>query len=129
MAFILKVTSLLTITLVLLLSEIISTVVVARHVQWSSATDQKKSNIQNNDHLVSDLPGQPSVDFQHYAGYVTINETNGRTLFYWFYEAWSVPNEKPLVLWLNGGNKILKQPIYFMLINYIVIVVSLTKKS
>ncbi|XP_076896391.1 serine carboxypeptidase-like 31 [Bidens hawaiensis] len=102
MAFILKVTPLLNITLVLLLSEIIS-VVVARHVQWSSATDQKKSNIQNNNHLVSDLPGQPSVDFQHYAGYVTINETNGRTLFYWFYEAWSVPDEKPLVLWLNGG--------------------------
>ncbi|KAK9049381.1 hypothetical protein SSX86_031649 [Deinandra increscens subsp. villosa] len=100
MAFISKVMSLLTITLVLLLSEI--TVVVARHAQWSSTTE-KKSKIRSNDHLVSELPGQPNVDFQHYAGYVTINEIKGRALFYWFYEAWSLPEEKPLVLWLNGG--------------------------
>lgn len=52
---------------------------------------------------VTNLPGQPSVDFQHYAGYVTVNEENGRALFYWFYEAMSHPDEKPLVLWLNGG--------------------------
>ncbi|BAT87042.1 hypothetical protein LR48_Vigan09g247900 [Vigna angularis] len=53
--------------------------------------------------LVTDLPGQPPVDFQHYAGYVTVNETSGRALFYWFYEAMTKPQEKPLVLWLNGG--------------------------
>ncbi|RVW46282.1 Serine carboxypeptidase-like 32 [Vitis vinifera] len=45
----------------------------------------------------------PAVDFRHYAGYVTVNEENGRALFYWFYEATTQPNEKPLVLWLNGG--------------------------
>lgn len=56
-----------------------------------------------NDDLVTNLPGQPQVDFQHYAGYVTVNETNGRALFYWFYEAMTKPEEKPLVLWLNGG--------------------------
>lgn len=78
---------------------------VARHGQWST---EMKSNIhQNNiDDLVTNLPGQPNVDFQHYAGYVTVNEKNGRALFYWFYEAWTLPEEKPLVLWLNGGNKI-----------------------
>ncbi|XP_027933578.1 serine carboxypeptidase-like 31 isoform X1 [Vigna unguiculata] len=53
--------------------------------------------------LVTDLPGQPHVDFQHYAGYVTVSETSGRALFYWFYEAITKPQEKPLVLWLNGG--------------------------
>ncbi|XP_027918446.1 serine carboxypeptidase-like 31 [Vigna unguiculata] len=53
--------------------------------------------------LVTNLPGQPKVNFQHYAGYVTVNETNGRALFYWFYEAITNPEEKPLVLWLNGG--------------------------
>ncbi|KAG5046707.1 hypothetical protein JHK86_016113 [Glycine max] len=42
-------------------------------------------------------------DFQHYAGYVTVNETNGRVLFYWFYEAMTKPQDNPLVLWLNGG--------------------------
>ncbi|KAE8719832.1 Serine carboxypeptidase-like 31 [Hibiscus syriacus] len=56
----------------------------------------------NGDDLV-DLPGQPVLDFRHYAGYVTVSETNGRALFYWFYEAMSHPDEKPLVLWLNGG--------------------------
>lgn len=56
--------------------------------------------------LVTDLPGQPNVTFRHYAGYVTVNETNGRALFYWFYEATTRPEEKPLVLWLNGGIKL-----------------------
>ncbi|PRQ28858.1 putative carboxypeptidase D [Rosa chinensis] len=53
--------------------------------------------------LVTNLPGQPAVDFRHYAGYVPVNETNGRALFYWFYEAATNPDLKPLVLWLNGG--------------------------
>ncbi|KAL5986962.1 Serine carboxypeptidase-like 31 [Asimina triloba] len=53
--------------------------------------------------LVTDLPGQPSVGFKHYAGYVTVDDDKGRALFYWFYEAMTRPDEKPLVLWLNGG--------------------------
>ncbi|PWA47805.1 serine carboxypeptidase-like 32 [Artemisia annua] len=57
----------------------------------------------SNGDLVKNLPGQPKVDFQHYAGYVTVNKNSGRALFYWFYEAQSLPDEKPLVLWLNGG--------------------------
>ncbi|XP_057719702.1 serine carboxypeptidase-like 31 [Arachis stenosperma] len=53
--------------------------------------------------VVRGLPGQPAMDFEHYAGYVTVNETNGRALFYWFFEAITNPDDKPLVLWLNGG--------------------------
>ncbi|EXC33987.1 Serine carboxypeptidase-like 34 [Morus notabilis] len=50
------------------------------------------------------LPGQPSsVKFKHFAGYVTVNETHGRAFFYWFFEAVDKPQDKPLVLWLNGG--------------------------
>eukprot|EP00257_Ricinus_communis_P017073 XP_015575420.1 serine carboxypeptidase-like 34 [Ricinus communis] len=49
------------------------------------------------------LPGQPEVSFKQYAGYVTVNVTHGRALFYWFFEATTKPQEKPLVLWLNGG--------------------------
>ncbi|KAL3502264.1 hypothetical protein ACH5RR_036713 [Cinchona calisaya] len=49
------------------------------------------------------LPGQPKVDFRQYAGYVTVNETHGRALFYWFFEAEKDPEHRPLVLWLNGG--------------------------
>lgn len=53
--------------------------------------------------LVTNLPGQPSVNFKHYAGHVTVNENKGRALFYWFYECSIDPQDKPLVLWLNGG--------------------------
>ncbi|XP_023513734.1 serine carboxypeptidase-like 34 [Cucurbita pepo subsp. pepo] len=49
------------------------------------------------------LPGQPPVKFEHYAGYVTVNESHGRALFYWFFEAIDNPQQKPLLLWLNGG--------------------------
>jgi len=49
------------------------------------------------------LPGQPPVKFKQYAGYITVNETHGRALFYWFFEATHKPEEKPVLLWLNGG--------------------------
>ncbi|KAI3473694.1 hypothetical protein Pfo_031403 [Paulownia fortunei] len=49
------------------------------------------------------LPGQPRVSFKQYAGYVTVNQTHGRALFYWFFEATRNPHKKPLLLWLNGG--------------------------
>ncbi|XP_023548786.1 serine carboxypeptidase-like 34 [Cucurbita pepo subsp. pepo] len=49
------------------------------------------------------LPGQPQVKFKQYAGYVTVNESHGRALFYWFFEAIGNSHQKPLLLWLNGG--------------------------
>ncbi|CAI0411493.1 unnamed protein product [Linum tenue] len=49
------------------------------------------------------LPGQPEVSFQQYAGYVTVDETQQRELFYYFVEAATNSTSKPLVLWLNGG--------------------------
>ncbi|KAK4479650.1 hypothetical protein RD792_015177 [Penstemon davidsonii] len=52
---------------------------------------------------VGRLPGQPPVSFKQYAGYVTVNQTHGRALFYWFFEATKQPHKKPLLLWLNGG--------------------------
>ncbi|KAK6796260.1 hypothetical protein RDI58_003961 [Solanum bulbocastanum] len=52
---------------------------------------------------VMELPGQPPVSFKQYAGYVTVNETHGRALFYWFFEATTNSSKKPLLLWLNGG--------------------------
>ncbi|KAJ9691541.1 hypothetical protein PVL29_013654 [Vitis rotundifolia] len=52
---------------------------------------------------VKKLPGQPEVGFRQYAGYVTVNESHGRALFYWFFEATHKPHQKPLLLWLNGG--------------------------
>ncbi|XP_042520759.1 serine carboxypeptidase-like 31 [Macadamia integrifolia] len=75
--------------------------VTARHRPWSHTN--KQVTIQGSEDLVTELPGQPEVGFRHYAGYVTVNEKNGRALFYWFYEASIQSMEKPLVLWLNGG--------------------------
>lgn len=50
------------------------------------------------------LPGQPeNVNFAHYSGYVTVNKSAGRALFYWLTESQTKPESKPLVLWLNGG--------------------------
>ncbi|KAJ4974128.1 hypothetical protein NE237_007302 [Protea cynaroides] len=57
---------------------------------------------QEADRVIS-LPGQPAVNFKQYSGYVTVNESHGRALFYWFFEATSKPEKKPLLLWLNGG--------------------------
>ncbi|XP_058067425.1 serine carboxypeptidase-like 32 [Magnolia sinica] len=72
-----------------------------RNGQWS----QKRvvGYLESEGDVVTDLPGQPIVGFKHYAGYVTVDEKNGRALFYWFFEAMVHPEEKPLVLWLNGG--------------------------
>uniref|UniRef100_A0ACD5YH77 Uncharacterized protein n=1 Tax=Avena sativa TaxID=4498 RepID=A0ACD5YH77_AVESA len=53
---------------------------------------------------ITALPGQPEgVDFNQYGGYVTVDEENGRALFYYLVEAPEGAAEKPLVLWLNGG--------------------------
>ncbi|XAR72883.1 Carboxypeptidase D [Bertholletia excelsa] len=50
------------------------------------------------------LPGQPSgVNFKQFAGYVNVDESKGRSLFYYFVEAADNSSSKPLVLWLNGG--------------------------
>ncbi|KAM7518304.1 hypothetical protein LguiB_017266 [Lonicera macranthoides] len=50
------------------------------------------------------LPGQPEgVDFDQYGGYVTVDPTAGRALFYYFVESAHNSSSKPLVLWLNGG--------------------------
>ncbi|CAN6345359.1 unnamed protein product [Urochloa humidicola] len=53
---------------------------------------------------VARLPGQPETpSVSQFAGYVTVNQWHGRALFYWFFEAQTTPEQKPLLLWLNGG--------------------------
>ncbi|KAL7125315.1 hypothetical protein ABFS83_14G109200 [Erythranthe nasuta] len=49
------------------------------------------------------LPGQPEVSFDQYSGYVTVDASAGRALFYYFAESENSASTKPLVLWLNGG--------------------------
>ncbi|KAH9309591.1 hypothetical protein KI387_037502, partial [Taxus chinensis] len=67
------------------------------------AGEQKKKKGEYMKDRVVRLPGQPEVSFQQYAGYVTVNNKDGRALFYWLTEAAHSANSKPLVLWLNGG--------------------------
>ncbi|THU66250.1 hypothetical protein C4D60_Mb05t12160 [Musa balbisiana] len=53
---------------------------------------------------ITALPGQPGgVDFDQYAGHVTVDPKKGRALFYYFVESPHRSSSKPLVLWLNGG--------------------------
>ncbi|XP_038903550.1 serine carboxypeptidase-like 45 [Benincasa hispida] len=56
----------------------------------------------NHDRITS-LPNQPTTtNFQQFSGYVTVDEKEGRALFYYFVEAESMASSKPLVLWFNG---------------------------
>nr|XP_043619527.1 serine carboxypeptidase II-2-like [Erigeron canadensis] len=72
-------------------------VTVCEYTRTDPTTQQKLD-------IVTNLPGQNfNVDFEQYAGYVTVNQVNGRALFYWLTEASQDPASKPLVLWLNGG--------------------------
>ncbi|KAL5217350.1 hypothetical protein ABZP36_018034 [Zizania latifolia] len=53
---------------------------------------------------ISALPGQPpDVKLQQYSGYINVNQTTGKSLFYYFVEASADADKKPLLLWLNGG--------------------------
>ncbi|GAB2298159.1 Serine carboxypeptidase-like 20 [Dionaea muscipula] len=54
--------------------------------------------------LVAQLPGfNGTFPSKHYAGYVTIDESHGKKLFYYFVESERNPKDDPVVLWLNGG--------------------------
>lgn len=54
--------------------------------------------------LISQIPGfTGTLPSKHYSGYVTIDQTHGKNLFYYFVESEGKPTEDPVVLWLNGG--------------------------
>ncbi|GBF89345.1 serine carboxypeptidase-like [Raphidocelis subcapitata] len=53
---------------------------------------------------VESLPGAPGLlDFDMFAGNVTVDADAGRALFYVFVERDVEPEAAPIVLWLNGG--------------------------
>ncbi|XP_027334977.1 serine carboxypeptidase-like 20 [Abrus precatorius] len=54
--------------------------------------------------IVTQVPGfNGTLPSKHYAGYVTVDESHGRNLFYYFVVSEGKPSEDPVVLWLNGG--------------------------
>ncbi|KAK6151567.1 hypothetical protein DH2020_014202 [Rehmannia glutinosa] len=77
------------------------------HAGLGVITSNCKINVTTTKEQESDritaLPGQPPVKFLQFSGYVTVNEKEGRALFYWLTEATNNAHTKPLVLWLNGG--------------------------
>ncbi|CAI8616006.1 unnamed protein product [Vicia faba] len=52
---------------------------------------------------VTSLPEQPPVQFKQHSGYITVNVSHHRNLFYYFVETEVDPPSKPVVLWLHGG--------------------------
>ncbi|XP_035687682.1 putative serine carboxypeptidase-like 23 [Branchiostoma floridae] len=65
---------------------------------------QSLSRPETDSDKIESLPGlNATLPFSQYAGYITVNESHGRRLFYWFVESQSDPERDPLVLWLNGG--------------------------
>jgi len=53
---------------------------------------------------IINLPGlNESINFDQYAGYLTVDPSHGRNLFYWFVESQNDPDTDPVILWLNGG--------------------------
>ncbi|KAL7598072.1 serine carboxypeptidase 24 [Lactuca sativa] len=70
----------------------------------SRFTDIASLTTQQEKDRITALPGQPEVAFSQFSGYVTVHKKNGRALFYWLTEAATHnPDQKPLLLWLNGG--------------------------
>ncbi|GLJ08403.1 hypothetical protein SUGI_0088070, partial [Cryptomeria japonica] len=56
------------------------------------------------DAWVESFPGYiGSQAYNIYAGYITISETHGRALSYYFVESERNPNKDPVLLWLTGG--------------------------
>ncbi|KDP45241.1 hypothetical protein JCGZ_15106 [Jatropha curcas] len=54
--------------------------------------------------LITQIPGfNGTLPSKHYSGYVTIDESHGKKLFYYFVESEGNPSKDPVVLWLNGG--------------------------
>lgn len=55
------------------------------------------------DDEVLDVPFAPNMTSRHYAGYIEVDESRGRRLFWYLVESERDPVNDPLVLWLNGG--------------------------
>ncbi|XP_013602910.1 PREDICTED: serine carboxypeptidase-like 22 isoform X2 [Brassica oleracea var. oleracea] len=69
----------------------------------TTVSSSSSSSREQEEDRIEALPGQPKVGFSQFSGYVTVNESHGRSLFYWLTESSSSPHTKPLLLWLNGG--------------------------
>lgn len=59
-------------------------------------------------HKVTGLPGlSKDISFDHYAGHILVDSQKNSNLFYWLFESSKNANDKPLLIWLNGGMPLL----------------------
>ncbi|MCO5597270.1 hypothetical protein L7F22_051346 [Adiantum nelumboides] len=78
--------------------------VLSKHAVASNYGKMDWKRAQEVDLIKDGLPGQLEVQFKQYSGYITVNASTGRALFYSFIEADShSAHKKPLILWLSGG--------------------------
>jgi len=53
---------------------------------------------------ITSLPGLAApLPFDMFSGYITVDESHGRALFYWFVESANEPSTDPILIWLQGG--------------------------
>ena len=57
-------------------------------------------------HLAPPHLGSPIYSQDMYAGYINVNVSHGRNLFYWLVESAGSPATDPLVLWTNGAARL-----------------------
>ncbi len=57
------------------------------------------------DDTITSLPGWSGAQ-KMWAGYVNVNASHGRNLFYWLVESANSPATAPLVFWTNGPSHI-----------------------
>eukprot|EP01103_Thecamoeba_quadrilineata_P014500 TRINITY_DN433_c0_g1_i1.p1 TRINITY_DN433_c0_g1~~TRINITY_DN433_c0_g1_i1.p1 ORF type:complete len:476 (-),score=107.33 TRINITY_DN433_c0_g1_i1:116-1543(-) len=52
---------------------------------------------------ITDLPGYDGPALNMSSGYITVDQSHGRALFYWLVESLGNPSTDPLVVWFQGG--------------------------
>lgn len=69
-----------------------------------AATQADQPQITENRNEITHIPGLATrLRSRHFGGYVNVDESHGRNLYYYFVTSQGNPIKDPLVLWLNGG--------------------------
>ncbi|KAL6777510.1 hypothetical protein ACKKBF_B21775 [Auxenochlorella protothecoides x Auxenochlorella symbiontica] len=71
---------------------------------WASLRPSR-SRSHREEAQITSMPGYPHTPFpsRHYGGYINVDASRGRRLFYYYVESEDDSSSTPLVLWLNGG--------------------------
>ena len=82
-------------------------VVLAVFILLPTAKTAERVRSQTIEHYrdqITQLPGlRGDFKSRHYGGYITVDESHKRSLYYYFVTSENEPAKDPLVLWLNGG--------------------------